>query len=328
MTGSKCWLVLLLWLPCMIASGQGIYPGDAARVNGQTISYQRFHGFYVEYRNSKGVAVGARGDQLGLLTRLRQEAMDQIIDQTVVAQAANEAGIEVSAEEVEAEIAELRSVFDSDEAFRIRLESEGFTEDGFRLHIERMIAAQRYLDRIRQQASDVNDAELQRYYHDNEDRLTFPEQVRVRHILLTWKPLGTLDDRAAIREQMEPILARARRGEDFAELAREFTNDAATRNAGGDTGFFHRGQMTPAFEEVAFQLTPGEISDPVETPYGVHIIRLEGRRDAYLLPFSEVREKLREHVRNERSKQAVNAEIDRLRAAADIEILIPLASRN
>ena len=328
MTGSKCWLVLLLWLPCTIASGQGIYPGDAARVNGQAISYQRFHGFYVEYRNSKGVAVGARGDQLGLLTRLRQEAMDQIIDQTVVAQAADEAGIEVSAEEVEAEIAELRSVFDSDEAFRIRLESEGFTEDSFRLHIERMIAAQRYLDRIRQQASDVNDAELQRYYHDNEDRLTFPEQVRVRHILLTWKLLGTLDDRAAIREQMEPILARARRGEDFAELAREFTNDAATRNAGGDTGFFHRGQMTPAFEEVAFQLTPGEISDPVETPYGVHIIRLEGRRDAYLLPFSEVREKLREHVRNERSKQAVNAEIDRLRAAADIEILIPLASRN
>lgn len=328
MTESKCWLFLLLWLPCTIASGQGIYPGDAARVNGQAISYQRFHGFYVEYRNSKGVAVGARGDQLGLLTRLRQEAMDQIIDQTVVSQAADEAGIEVSAEEVEAEIAELRSVFDSDEAFRIRLESEGFTEDSFRLHIERMIAAQRYLDRIRQQASDVNDAELQRYYHDNEDRLTFPEQVRVRHILLTWKPLGTLDDRAAIREQMEPILARARRGEDFAELAREFTNDAATRNAGGDTGFFHRGQMTPAFEEVAFQLTPGEISDPVETPYGVHIIRLEGRRDAYLLPFSEVREKLREHVRNERSKQAVNAEIDRLRAAADIEILIPLASRN
>ena len=170
---------------------------------------------------------------------------------------------------------------------------------------------------------EVGDEELEAYYRDNELRLTFPEEVRVRHILLTWKPLGTKDDRAAIREQMAPILERARKGEDFAALAREYSDDYDTKRNGGDTGFFHRGQMAPAFVQVAFSLKHGEISDRVETPFGVHIIRLEERRPARLVPLDEVREQLRDHVHRERIAAAVDQEIDRLRAAAEIKILVP-----
>ena len=310
------------------AYAQGTHPGDALRVNDETISYQRFNGFYVEYRNSKGVAVGARGDQLQLLTRLRQEAMDLMIEQVLVGQAAEQAGIEVDSAEVDQNIGDVRSIFDDDAKFVMKLQEEGFTKESFRRHIERMIAAKQYLDGFRLEASDVNQAELERYYHDNEYRLTLPEQIRVRHILLTWKPLGTQDDRAAIRKQMQPILDRARSGEDFAELAEEFSDDYATRETGGDTGFFQRGEMVPAFEEVAFALRPGEISDPVETSFGVHIIRLEERREPQLLPLDEVREQLLEHVRTEQMEAAAQQEIDRLRAAADIQVLIPMATRN
>jgi parvulin-like peptidyl-prolyl isomerase len=187
-----------------------------------------------------------------------------------------------------------------------------------------MIAAKKYLDGVRIAASAVSDEELEAYYRDNEHRLTFPEQVRVRHILLTRKPLGKRDDRAAIREQMVPILERARGGEDFAMLARELSDDYATKRNGGDTGLFRRGQMAPAFEQVAFSLEPGEISDIVETPFGVHIIRLEERREARLLPLDEIREQLREHIREQNADAAVKSEMARLHAAADIEILIPL----
>jgi peptidyl-prolyl cis-trans isomerase C len=321
---------LLFFLLILSAGGhaQGIYPGDAVRVNDETISYQRFHGFYIEYRNSQGVAVGARGDQLGLLTRLRREAMDLMIEQALVWQAAESAGIEVDPAEVDRNIEEIRSVFDTENGFTMKLEGEGFTEESFHQHMERMIAAKRYLDEIRLGVADVSEADLERYYHDNEHRLTLPEQVRVRHILLTWKPLGTQDDRAAIRKQMQPILERARSGEDFAALAREFSDDYATKNSGGDTGFFQRGEMVRPFEEVAFTLEPGEISDPVETTFGVHILRVEEHRESRLLPLDEVRDQLLEYVRSERMDAAVQEEIDRLRAAADIEILIPLASRD
>lgn len=325
---ARVYLALVLLLSAAGLQAQGIYPGDAVRVNDEKVSYQRFHGFYIEYRNSKGVAVGARGDQLELLTQLRREAMDLLIEQTLVGQAAEKAGIEVDPAEVDKHIEDLRSVYNSDDSFRLKLKDDGFTEESYRDHITRMTAAKIFLDRIRIDAADVSDAELQRYYQDNEARLTLPERVRVRHILLTWKPLGTQDDRAAIRKQMEPILERARNGEDFAALANEFSDDYATRNSGGDTGLFTRGTMVPPFEEVAFSLEPGEISDPVETVFGVHILRLEERSPSRLMPLDEIREQLREHVREEKMEAAVQKRIDKLKAESDVQVLIPLATRN
>jgi parvulin-like peptidyl-prolyl isomerase len=324
---ARAWLPALVAVTCT-AQAQGNYPGDAVRVNDETISYQRFQGFYVEYRNSKGVQVGARGDQLELLKRLRIEAMDLMIEQELVKQAAEREGIAGDPAEVDKQIGELRELFDNDEQFRMKLESDGYTEETYRRHVERMAAAKVYLDRVRADAADVRDAEVEQFYEDNEDRLTLPEQVRVRHILLTWKPMGTQDDRAAIRKQMEPILERARAGEDFAALAREFSEDSATKGNGGDTGFFYRGTMVPAFEQAAFSLQAGEVSDPVDTVFGVHILKLEGRQEARLLPLEEVREQLRDHVREEKMEAAVDAKVDELRAAADVQVLIPLAASN
>jgi parvulin-like peptidyl-prolyl isomerase len=321
---TRCLTLLLLSLLVTAAPAQGLYPGDALRVNGETVSYQRFQGFYVEYRDSKGVQVGARGDQFALLTQLRKEAMELMIEQVLVKQAAEREGIEADPKEVEKNVEQLRSVFKTELSYESMLEAEGYTEESYREHVAEMMASKMYLDRIRVDAADVSDTELERYYHENENRLTFPEQVRVRHILLTWKPLGTQDDRAAIRKQMEPILERARAGEDFTALVAEFSEDFATKDSGGDTGLFHRGQMTPAFEEAAFALEPGEISEPVETGYGVHILKLEERLESRLVPLDEVREQLRDHVREEKMEAAVRARIDELRAAADIEVLIAL----
>ena len=281
-------LLLLLIAPVASAWASGIHPGTAARVNGVEVSYERFNAFYQEYRRPHGISVAGRGDHLNRLTKLRKEAMDEMIKQELVFQ------------------------------------SEGFTQESYREHVKRMIAAKKYLDDIRLGVDAVSDEELEQYYRDNEYRLTFPEQVRVRHILLTWKPMGTTDDRGAIRKQMEPILERARAGEDFAELAGELSDDYATKRSGGDTGLFKRGEMAPAFEAAAFALEPGEISDPVETPFGVHILKLEERREAYLLPLDEIREDLRDHVREERMETAVEAEIERLRTEGEVEILIAL----
>ena len=318
---------LLLLALASSAGAQGIYPGDAVRVNDETISYQRFQGFYIEYRNSKGVQVGARGDQLELLTQLRKEAMALMIEQELVKQAAEKEGIKGDPAVVDKQIEELRNVFDNEDEYRMKLEGDGFTEESYRRHVERMAAAKAYLDRIRADVADVSDAEVEQFYAEHPDRLTLPAQVRVRHILLTWKPLGTQDDRAALRKQMEPILERARAGEDFAELAREFSEDSATRESGGDTGFFYPGTMVRPFEEVAFSLKPGEISDPLNTVFGVHILKLEDRKEPRLLPLDEVREQLRDYIREQKMNAAVESKTDELRAAADVQVLIPIDAR-
>jgi parvulin-like peptidyl-prolyl isomerase len=311
-----------------LAWGQGIYPGNAVRVNGVDISYQRFNGFYQEYQRQYGINVAARGDYLQLLTRLRREAMDLMVEQELVAQAAEQKGVAADPARVEAAVQALRDGFATAEDFHRRLETEGYTQESYRAHVGRMLAGSKYLDAVRAEVASVSDEELETYYRDNERRLTLPEQVRVRHILLTWKPMGTRDDRAAVREQMVPILEQARAGADFEGLARRYSEDSATASGGGDTGFFHRGQMVPAFEEAAFALQPGEVSGVVETPFGVHIIRLEERKEARLLPLGEIREPLREHVREERMEAAVQREIARLREEADVEVLIPVNERN
>ena len=326
MTATSLWrAALLLTLHALGATAwaQGFNPGTAVRVNGVEISNERFNAFYQEYRRPYGINVAGRGDHLQRLTKLRKEAMDEMVEQELIRQAAEAKGIRVSGEQIDAALAELSEPFKTPEEFTRRIQSEGFTADSYREHVGRMIAAKQYLDGIRASVATVSDEELETYYRDNEHRLTLPEQVRVRHILLTWKPMGTTDDRAAIRKQMVPILEKARAGEDFAELARKHSDDS-TASQGGDTGLFHRGQMVPAFESVAFALQPGEISEPVETPFGVHILRLEERQDARLLPLDEVREQLREHIREERMEAAVEQETGRLRQEGEVEVLIPL----
>lgn len=323
-SGARVTLLGILLALVAGAWGQGSNPGTAVRINGVEISNQRFDAFYQEYRRPYGINVAARGDYLDKLTRLRRESMDLMIEQELLRQAADEQGIEITDAEVDAAVTEISEPFETPQAFARRLETEGFSEDGYREHVRRMLAASKYLDGIRASVATVSDAELEVYYRDNQQRLTLPEQVRARHILLTWKPMGTRDDRAAIREQMAPILARARAGEDFAALAHAYSEDSATAANGGDTGFFYRGQMVPAFEEAAFALQPGDISDMVESPFGVHILRLEERQPARLLPLDEVREQLREHVRAERMEAAVAQETTRLRKQAEVEILVPL----
>jgi peptidyl-prolyl cis-trans isomerase C len=315
---------LLLFAAGNAALATGNYPGNALRVNGVDVSYQRFMGLYQEHQRARGVAIAARGDQLPLLTEMRKEAMDMLIEQELIVQAAAASGIEVSAEEIDAAWADVSEPFDNKQQFLLRLDTEGYTEDSYRDHLQRMLAAKKYLDDIRIEALRVSDEELEQYYRDNEYRLTLPEEVRVRHILLSWKPLGKPDDRAALFEQIQAILDEARAGEDFAQLAAEYSDDSS-RLHGGDVGFFRRGQMVPPFETAAFALQqPGDISDIVETNYGLHIIRLEERKPAYLVPLDEVRDKLRKYISEEKVARAEAEEKARLRADAEIEILIPL----
>jgi peptidyl-prolyl cis-trans isomerase C len=316
-------LCLLAWFalsPAVAAPGD--HPGIAVRINGQEISYERFNAFYQEYLRQQHVNITLTGNP-AKLTRMRREAMDMLVEQELVRQAAQAQAVEVLNEEVDGVLKEMRSQFKNPEAFLRRLETESYTLEGYRERLRGMLAAGRYLDRIRAGVASVTDAELETYYRANEYRLTLPEEVRVRHILVTWKPLGTTDDRATLRRQMQGILEQARAGADFAELARTRSEDSTARD-GGDTGFFHRGEMVPAFEEAAFALQPGEISDIVETPFGLHILRLEERREARLLPLQEVREQLRDYLRQQQMAAAVQQEIERLKAEAEIQELIPL----
>jgi len=142
----------------------------------------------------------------------------------------------------------------------------------------------------------TTEEDLQQYYRGHRDEFKTPESVRVRHILIRADRSASEDDRRKAKEKIEGILKRILGGEDFAQLASEYSDDSGSKTKGGDLGFITKGKTVPAFEKVAFSLDSGAISDVFETPYGFHIVKVEEKRESVVEPFEQVRDKVKEKL--------------------------------
>jgi peptidyl-prolyl cis-trans isomerase D len=134
--------------------------------------------------------------------------------------------------------------------------------------------------------------ELRAAYDARSDEFNKGESIRARHILFSLSSGAPESEEQAALQKARTVLERLKAGEAFAALAGELSEDQGSREAGGDLGFFERGQMVPPFEEAAFALEPGAVSEPVRTPFGIHVIKVEEHRTALHRPFEEVREEL------------------------------------
>jgi len=141
--------------------------------------------------------------------------------------------------------------------------------------------------------------EINRYYEDNVARFKGEKQVRAQHILLRVKPDAPQAEVDKIRAQAQKILDEARKGKNFAELAKKYSQDEATAKKGGELGFFSSKQMDTGFSAAAFAMQPGEISELVRTPYGFHIIKLEEITEARTAPIDEVRGEIEKDIRSQ-----------------------------
>lgn len=130
-------------------------------------------------------------------------------------------------------------------------------------------------------------AEIAAYYSAHADEFPSPERVHAQHILIKVASDATPAADAAARKKAEDVAARARKGEDFAQLAKQYSEDASNKDRGGDLGFFARGAMVKPFEEAAFAMSPGEIRGPVKTSFGYHVIKLIEKQPAGRLSLAE-----------------------------------------
>jgi peptidyl-prolyl cis-trans isomerase D len=171
-------------------------------------------------------------------------------------------------------------------------------KDGFKIPEKRKI---RYLlvdvDAIRAKIV-VSQADIERAYNDNINQYETPEQIRASHILL--KTEGK--DDAEVKARAEALLKQAKAGADFAELAKKSSEDEGTAPNGGDLDFFGRGKMVPEFDQAAFALKPGEISDLVKTQYGYHIIKLVDKKEGTTRSLADVRQQLTDQIASERAR--------------------------
>lgn len=158
------------------------------------------------------------------------------------------------------------------------------------IELERLKSA-RLLNKMLSDDKSLDEALLKQKFEENKASFDTPERIKARHILIKLKPDASAAEQARVKAEADKIAKAARGGADFAKLAKE-KSDGPTKENGGDLGIFARGKMDPEFENVAFGLKAGQVSDPVKTSFGYHIIKVEEK----LAPASPTYEEVKDQV--------------------------------
>ena len=168
----------------------------------------------------------------------------------------------------------------------------------------------------------VKPEQVETFYKNNPDQFTQPERVKASHILISVPETADAAAKAAGQDQGRADSQGVKAGKDFAALAKQHSQDPGSAVNGGDLGFFQQGQMVGPFNDVAFSLKPGAISDLVETQFGYHIIRVAEKQPARTVPLEEVRPQIEQYLQNRNRETETQAFVKALRAKGKVEILI------
>ncbi|TGE37325.1 foldase [Desulfosporosinus fructosivorans] len=225
-----------------------------------------------------GVEISETELQDFLLQQGGNDALDTLIQQSIIKQESEKQNIQVSEADIDKELATVKATFDSEEAFNQALETNALTLDDLRKNIVTNIQILRLLEANKP----ITEEEIKQYFETNKDSLAVAEEVNASHILVATEELAT------------EVKAKIAAGEDFADLAKQYSTDESTKDLGGNLGFFAKGEMVQEFEEVAFSLEVGLVSDPVKTEYGYHIIKIEDKKEAKVATLEDSTAKIKE----------------------------------
>ena len=249
---------------------------------------------------------------------MQDRVLEFLIGEELLFQESVKKGIKITDERVAEEIAKVKSQFGSDEKFKEALAGMNVTEEKVESDIRRGLTIQQLVDKEVIDTIKVSDEEIKTFYDENQKLFTKQEQVQASHILIKVNKDADEAQKAEARAKIDAAAKRVKDGEDFAVVATE-VSEGPSNTKGGDLGFFQRGQMVKPFEEVAFTLQPGEVSDVVETDFGYHIIKVFDKQEPTTATFDEVKTQIADHLKQEKAKTAVQAYIDKLKESATIE---------
>ena len=292
-------------------------PDVIARVNGQTISRADFERAVRNVENRAGGPVPpAERD------RVFRRVLDDLIGYRLLVHESQSRKVAVSDADVEASVGEIRQQFPSEEAFTSALAQQQLTAAQVRSDARQNLGVEKLLEMEIASKTAVTPDQIAAFYKENPQAFQVPEQVRASHILISVTPDADAPTKAAARAKAESVLKSAKGGADFAALAREHSQDPGSAAGGGDLGVFRQGQMVGPFNDVAFKLAPGAISDVVETDFGYHIIKVVEKQPARAVALDEARGDIERHLQQLNRQRETQAFVQSLRSKSKIEVFI------
>lgn len=248
----------------------------------------------------------------------RRQALESLINQTLLVQEADRQGIEPPKEAVEARLGQISGRFSSPEAFRKVLESMGISEQEFRNDVTQNLKVETLLAKKLESVTKATPEQVESFYRENPQHFRTAEKVRASHILIAADQDDPPAKKAEKREKMARVQKEIQEGADFAELARKYS-DCPSKAQGGDLGYFERGSMVKPFEDASFALKAGEVSGIVETQFGYHLIKVVDHQEAGEIPLEEARDDIAAYLERQNRDEAAQGYLKQLRAVARVE---------
>ncbi len=247
---------------------------------------------------------------------LKDTVLELMTTSEVIYQEAKKQGVEPTKDEVQKEIDAFKEKIKNDEEYKKNMKKMGMDDKFLEFQYSRDLANNKLKKKFMKD-SDISDAQMKEYYNKNKDDF-YIDTVTASHILLK-----TQDDKGKdlseekkkeAKKKAEEVLAKAKKGEDFAELAKKYSQDTVSAQKGGELGTFGRGEMVSEFEDAAFNMKSGEISELVESSFGYHIIKVSDRIDK-----QGTFEEVKGEIKNILVSDKYNQYIEKLRNHSKIE---------
>lgn len=254
-------------------------------------------------------------------TAIRKIALDRLVDKKLVEQKIKELDIKVPEEEVRQSIEDVKKQNNlTQEALVAALAGQGLSFEQYRSQLKEQLERLRLMSQEVRSKVQVGEREIREYYEANQARYGQAEFFRARHIFFKIDQNAPEAEKAKVLAKATTVLQEARSGKDFAELARQYSDDPTAKKDGGDLGTFKKGDMIAEIEAAVSGMKPGEVSDLVKTAAGYNIIKLEERSLGKPRPLEEVKGEIEDLLYKKKSEERFNQWVNDLRKGAAIEI--------
>jgi peptidyl-prolyl cis-trans isomerase C len=256
------------------------------------------------------------------MAAMRAKVIQSIINRELLLQQSKTRGISVDPIEIDMRLDQIKQQLNSGQQFETLLVQVGIPLDVFRNQIRQATAIQKLLEMEVYAKTEVSEKEARIFFENNPHFFKKPEEVKASHILIQYTSEDGQERKLAAKQKIESIQKKLAAGEDFAELAKSFSEGPSSVN-GGDLGYFNRKKMVKPFADAAFALNPGQISTIVETRFGFHLIKVIDKKPKSSYAFDNIKPQLIEMLHKRKIQNETIQYIDNLQKKASIKRMAP-----
>lgn len=314
----------------------------AIKINDKVITKSEFYDEYNKAKDVyfKNVSKEMKKDDSYLVLSLKNKFVNDLIFRELLNQEFTKRKIEATQKEVDDKKADIIAQIGSEEKFQNILKENGITPERLQKDLDNEVRTIKLINQLG--VKQVSDKDAQKFYNANKEKFNLPERILVSHILIDTnyeslkRKIATADKDAKLssaeidkkakeesqkkQELLQKVLKEAKANpKNFAKLAQEYSEDEASAKNGGNLGFASRGQFVPQFEQVAFNLKVGTVSDPVETEFGKHIILVIDKSAKGVQPFAKVKEDLKKFIDQQNKMETLQKFANGLKDKSTIE---------